>query len=388
LRGLIVAQVAVAFVLANGAALFSAGYVKLLAANSSLASDYVLSAELSLRGDRYTKKEVRAQFFDLLAARATTLPGVTAAGITTKLPLEGGSNLNILVNDEAWDPAAKRPLVEVSAITPGYFAAAGLTLLRGRTLEPDDAGEDAIGVVVNRALVEQCWPGQDPLGKVFRPNNVKAWFHARVVGVVENVRQWGADAEPRPEMYWTPDHAWGQTLFLLLRSPQPAAQLAPGLRHAVAELDSDLPLARIRTLQTVVNEATRGQRAIAGLVDFFMAVALGLVAVGLYGTLSYHVLQRTREIGVRMALGAAHRDILRLVFRQGSGWVLIGVTIGVAGALALASALRSLVYGLNSIDPLSLIGATAAVALAALLACWLPARRATRVNPLVALRAE
>ena len=388
LRGLIVAQVAVAFVLANGAALFSAGYVKLLAANSTLATDYVLSAELNLRGDHYAKKEVRAQFFDLLAARAATLPGVTVAGITTKLPLEGGSNLNILVNDEVFDPAAKRPLVEVSAVTPDYFAAAGLTLLRGRTLEPGDAGEDAIGVVVNRALVEQCWPGQDPLGKVFRPNSAKTWFHARVVGVVESVRQWGADSEPRPELYWTPDRAWGQTLFLILRSPQPAAQLAPGLRRAVAELDPDLPVARIRTLQTVVDEATKGQRVVAGLVDFFMAVALGLVAVGLYGTLSYHVLQRTREIGVRMALGAARRDIVRLVFRQGSGWVLIGVTIGIGGALALASTLRSLVYGLNSIDPGSLIGATAAVAFAATLACWLPARRAAKVDPIVALRSE
>ncbi|HTZ21635.1 MAG TPA: ABC transporter permease [Opitutaceae bacterium] len=388
LRGLIVAQVAVAFVLANGAALFSAGYVKLLAANSSLATDYVLSAELNLRGDRYAKKEVRAQFFDLLAARAATLPGVTVAGITTKLPLEGGSNLNILVNDEVFDPAAKRPLVEVSAVTPGYFAAAGLTLLRGRTLEPGDAGEDAIGVVVNRALVDQCWPGQDPLGKVFRPNSAKTWFHARVVGVVESVRQWGADSEPRPELYWAPDHAWGQTLFLLLRSPQPASQLAPGLRRAVAELDPDLPVARIRTLQTVVDEATKGQRVVAGLVDFFMAVALGLVAVGLYGTLSYHILQRTREIGVRMALGAARRDIVRLVFRQGSGWTLIGVTIGIGGALALASTLRSLVYGLDSIDPVSLVAATAAVALAATLACWLPARRAARVDPIIALRTE
>jgi putative ABC transport system permease protein len=385
---LIVAQVAVAFVLANGAALFSAGYMKLLAANSTLATDHVLSAEINLRGDRYAKNEVRAQFFDLLAAHAATLPGVTVAGITTKLPLEGGSNMNILVNDEVFDPAAKRPLAEVSAVTPGYFAAAGLTLLRGRTLEPGDAGEDAIGVVVNRALVEQCWPGQDPLGKVFRPNNAKASFHARVVGVVENVRQWSAESDPRPEMFWTPDRAWGQTLFLILRSPQSAAQLAPGLRRAVAELDPDLPVARIRTLQTVVDEATKGQRAVAGLVDFFMAVALGLVAVGLYGTLSYHVLQRTREIGVRMALGAARRDIVRLVFRQGSGWTLIGVTIGIGGALALASTLRSLVYGLDSIDPVSLVAATAAVALAATLACWLPARHAAKVDPIVALRTE
>jgi predicted permease len=388
LRGLIIAQIAVAFVLANGAALFSRSYTKLLEVNSSLATDCVLSAELNLRGERYAKKEVRTRFFEQLAERVAPLPGVAAVGLTTKLPLEGGSNTNILVNDEVFDPAAKRPLVEVSAITPGYFAAAGIPLLRGRTLEPGDVGDDNIGVVVNRALVEQCWPGQDPLGKIIRNNGAKTSYHARVVGVVESVRQWGPENDPKPEMYWTPDRAWGQTVFLIVRSPKPAGQLAPALRRAVAGLDPDLPLARIRTLQTVVEEAMQGQRAVTQLVDFFMIVALGLVAVGLYGTLSYHVLQRTREIGVRMALGAAHQDIVRLVFRQGSGWVLVGVVLGVGGALALASTLRALVYGMATVEPVPLLAATGAVAVAAALACWLPARRASRVDPTEALRAE
>ena len=388
LRALIVTQVAIAFVLANGAALFSASYAKLLGANASLATDNVLSAQLDLRGERYAKKEVRTRFCDQLAERVAALPGVSAAGTTTKLPLEGGSNLNILVNDDVFDPAAKRTLVEVSAITPNYFSAAGIPLLRGRTLQPGDAGEDEIGVVINRALAEKSWPGADPIGKVFRPNSPKAWFHAHVVGVVDNVRQWGADAEPRPELYWTPDRAWGQSMFLIVRSPQPAALLAPPLRRTVAELDADLPLSRVRTLQTVVDEATQGQRAIMSLVDFFMAVALGLVAVGLYGTLSYHVLQRTREIGVRVAMGAGRGAIVQLAFRQGCGWVLLGVTLGIGGALALATALRSMVYGVDTLNPLTLLSATGAVTVAAMIACWLPARRAAQVDPMIALRAE
>ena len=388
LRGLIIAQIAVAFILANGAALFSSSYVKLLAANQSLATDHVLSAELDLRGERYEKKEPRTQLCQQLAERVAALPGVTAAGTTTKLPLEGGSNMNILVNDEVFDPLAKRPLAEVSAITPGYFAAAGIALLHGRTLQPGDAGEDTIGVVVNRALADQCWPGQNPLGKIIRPDSAKAWYHARVVGVAESVRQWGPESDPRPEIYWTPDHAWGQTIFLIVRSPQPASQLASALRREIAALDPDVPPSRIRTLQTVVNEATQGQRVVAGLVDFFMAAALGLVAVGLYGTLSYHVLQRTREIGVRMAVGAGRGKIVSLVFGQGARWVLLGVAIGAGGALGLATLLRAMVYGINPLNPVTLLIGAGAVALAAMLACWLPARKASRVDPMVALRAE
>lgn len=388
LGALIVTQVAVAFVLANGAALFSSSYVKLLAANENLATEYVVSAELNLRGARYEKREARTQFCESLAERVATLPGVSAAGLTTKLPLEGGSNMNIMVNDEVFDPAAKRTLAEISSITPGYFEAAGIALLRGRTLEPADAGTDNIGVVVNSALADTCWPGEDPLGKIIRPGTAKAGFHARVVGVVESVRQWGVESEPRPEMYWSPDRAWGQRMFLVVRSPQPAALLAPVLRRELAALDPDLPLARIRTLQDVVDEATKGQRAIVGLVNFFMATALGLVAVGLYGTLSYHMLQRTREIGVRVALGAISRDILRLVFGQGARWVATGVVLGIGGALGLATVLRAMVYDVSTLNPVTLSAAVAAVGAAAMFACWLPARRAARVDPIVALRAE
>jgi predicted permease len=388
LRGLIIAQVALAFLLANGATLFSASYVKLLAANDKLATIYVVSGELDLRGERYNKKETRTQFCEQLTERVAALPGVTAAATTTKLPLEGGSNTSIMVNDETFDPTAKRALAEISSITPGYFAAAGIGLLRGRTLAPGDATGDNIGVVVNRTLADKCWPGQDPLGKIIHGNNAKPWFTAHVVGVVENVRQWGPEMDPQPEIYWTPDRAWGQTIFLIVRSAQPAGQLAGALRREIARLDPDLPLARVRTLQEVVNDATQGQRAVTGLVDFFMAAALGLVAVGLYGTLSYHVLQRTREIGVRMAIGAVRRDIVQLVFRQGAAWVLAGVALGAGGALALATALRAMVYGVNPLNPLSLLAGAVGVLVAAMLACWLPARRAAKVDPMVALRAE
>jgi predicted permease len=388
LRGLIIGQIALAFVLANGAALFSASYTRLLAANDKLATEYVLSAQTDLRGERYAGKDVRARFCEQFAERVAALPGVTAAGTTTKLPLEGGSNSDILVNDQVFDPTAERTLAEVSSITPGYFAAAGIGLLRGRTLEPGDAKGDIIGVVVNRTLAEKCWPGKDPLGQLIRANGPKPWYTARVVGVVEDVRQWGPEMDPRPEFYWAPDRAWGEAIFLVVRSTQRASQLAGALRRELAQLDPDLPLARVRTLQEVVNDATRGQRVVTGMVDFFMAAALGLVAVGLYGTLSYHVLQRTREIGVRMAVGAGRGNIISLVFGQGARWVLLGVAIGAGGALGLATLLRAMIYGVNPLNPVTLLIGAGAVALAALLACWLPARRASRVDPMIALRSE
>jgi predicted permease len=388
LRALIVSQVAVAFVLANGAALFSASYAKLLSANSNLATDRVLACELSIRGERYKDKEARSRFFDLLATRAEALPGVAHAGITTKLPLEGGSNMDILVNDEVFDPKADRTLAEVSSTTPGYFAAAGIPLLRGRILEPRDAGEKERGVVVNRALADKCWPGQDPLGKIIRPDEPKASFQARVVGVVENVRQWGPTQDPRPEIYWTPEHAWSRTLNLVLRSPQNANFLTSELRRLLAELDPDLPLGRVRTFQTVVDGATKGSRAITSLVDCFMVVALILVSVGLYGTLTYHVLQRTREIGVRMALGADASGIILLVARQGANWVLSGLALGALAALGLASLVKSMIYGVGPINSFAMGMAGLCVMVAAGFACWLPARRASKLDPVVALRSD
>lgn len=391
LRALIIGQIAVAFVLANGAALFSASYFKLLAANQSLSSDRVLSAQLSLRGERYEENEDRVRFWEQLLARLQSMPGVTSVGLTSKMPLRGGSNTNALVNDEVYDPTQRRLIVERSSITPDYFKTMGLTLVQGRNLEPtDDMTDDKhLGLVVNQAMVRKAWPDKNPIGQIMRANQPSdPWYIGTVVGVVEDVRQWGADAEVQPEMYTTPKGHWGNTVYLNIRSALPAAQLAPLVRADVAQIDSDLALQNVRTLEQLVLDSTESQRVLAGLVNTFTAITLGLVAVGLYGTLSYHFLQRTREIGVRVALGAAQRDILRLVFGQGSRWIGCGVVLGTAGSIALATTLKALLYNMGGIDPLVLLGASLAIALAGGLACWLPARRAARLNPLTALHAN
>jgi ABC-type antimicrobial peptide transport system permease subunit len=202
------------------------------------------------------------------------------------------------------------------------------------------------------------------------------------------VKQWNATADVQPEMYTVPEGHWGRRINLVLRTSLPAAQLTPLLRRELAAIDPELALRNIRTMREVVGQSMRGERAVAGLVNFFMAVALGLVAVGLYGTLSYHVQQRTREIGVRAALGALKGDIVKLVFVQGSRWVGIGLAIGLAGSIALSFALKSLVYRMNGISVPPLLLAMAAVGLAAFFACWLPARRAAKLDPLEALRSD
>jgi predicted permease len=388
LRGLIITQIAVAFILANVAVIFSASYAKLIAANASVASDYVLSAEVNFCDARYRKNDVLARSCEQLAERVAALPGVAAAGFTSQLPFEAGASQSILVNDEVFDPATERTVAATSEITPGYFAAAGIPLLQGRTLRTDSTGTNVNDVVVNLALAEKCWPGQDPLGKIIRPNAADTWFHVRIVGVVGNFRRFAGETEPPPQMYWSADRAWSKTTYLVVRSQRPGTAFAPELRHAFAEFDPGLPLSRVRTLKTVFREATEDAHAVAWLADYCMIVAIGLVAVGLYGTLSYHVLQRTREIGLRMALGATRRDIVRLIFCQGFGWVLIGIVIGIGGVLASAKTLRAMVYDINTLNPLCLVVSAGAVILAVALACWLPARRAMNIQPMEALRCE
>lgn len=389
LRSLIISQIAIAFLLANGAVLFSRSYLKIIEENQLLATDAVITASIGLNGERYKENAARVQFWYAVLTQLEAIPGVTHAAITSKLPLEGGNNTNGLVNDETFDPTQNRLQIERSSVTEDYFASMGLRLLKGRNLKPEDRQGEIRGVVVNEEMVRRAWPKKDPIGEIIRGNNPgQPWYTARVIGVVENVRQEGATSEIQPEMYTTPEGHWGRDPNFVLRSSLPTDQLLPLLRRAVAMVDPELPLKDLRTMRDVVGKATKGDRAVTGLVNFFMAAALGLVAVGLYGTLSYHVQQRTREIGVRLAVGAQKQDIARLVFSQGGRWVLVGLTLGLIGSIALASSLKSLIYQMDGLSALPLALASVTVGLAAFVACWLPARRATRLDPLVALRAD
>ena len=386
LRTLVVAQIVIAFLLVNSAVLFSSSYRNMGEANKALSSEFVLSASVSLQGDRYTDIKARTLFSDQFIEAARSIPGVISAATTSKLPLEGGSNTTILANDEVADPTAKRPLIEVSTITPEYFSAAGIKILRGRTLRPEDNGSGQhAGVVVNRTFAEKYWPNQDPIGQLIRQNSEKPDWTATVVGVVEDVRQWGATTDPQPEIYWGLGRGWNMSnvVFLLVRSQQPAEQLTEALQKAVAAIDPDLPLSHVRTLKRLIYDATAGFRPVVWYVNAFMALALLLVAIGLYGTLSYLTRER-----IRLALGASRQEIRRIVIGQGLRWALLGSAIGIAGAFALSSVLRSMLFGIGAINLPALLAGLGLACAVSVFACWLPARRATRVDPMVALRSE
>ncbi|MFT3828529.1 MAG: ABC transporter permease [Opitutaceae bacterium] len=384
----VVTQITLALVLANGAALLSTSYLNVLAANAALDDETVLTANLVLRGARYGNKEARQAFWTELLPRLQALPGVEHVAITSKLPLCGVNNFGYLVDDQTYERNAPRPWAENSHISPEYFAAMGLPLLRGRAPESSDALGTAIGVAVNRTLAEKEWPGQDPLGHRIRNNGTSQWFEGVVIGVVGDVRQQDLEEESTPEVYFPQARQDSTSMNLVVRAGGDARRLASRLRQEIAALDPELPVSDIKTLHEIVGRRAETRQLITVLGTAFTAAAVFLAMVGIYGTLAYVLTQRRREIGIRIALGARRDHILRLALGQSSVWVFYGLGIGVAVALAAAASLRSVVYGVSPFSPWSLLGAGAGIALTLLAAATGPALRATRVDPAEAIRSE
>lgn len=348
----------------------------------------VLTADIYLWGDPYQQPEQKVHFWRQLLERVEALPGVHAAAATTKLPLEGGRNGEILVAGEAFGTHAKRPLTEMSWVTPRYFEAMGIPLLAGRTMRPSPSANGVKEVVVNRALVERYWPGQDGLGQFLRPNSVQAEWSAVIVGVADNVRQWGAEYKPLPEIYFPYDAEPAVGAKLVVHSLVEPQLLAPALQGEIFQLDSDMPLSNVRTMKHVLLTSTAHRKFITRLTELFMAITLVLALVGVHGVISYQATQRTREFGLRLAFGASRGDIHGLVLRQASRIATWGIVFGLVGTLEFAFVLRHLVYGVSPLDTLALALGAGLVGAAALLAGYLPARRAAKVDPMVALRCE
>jgi putative ABC transport system permease protein len=287
-------------------------------------------------------------------------------------------------------PGQHGPAVAQLLITPDYFRTLGVPVLRGRGFTEADTATTPPVIIINETMASSLFPGEDPVGRRLQlgdPDPDSPWL--TIVGVVGNVKYTGLDAAPEPTMY-TPheQNLWWTTMYLVLRSTTDPGGLTQALRAQVVAIDPQLPLAQARTMQELLGQSVAEPRFRTTLLGLFAATALLLAAVGIYGILSYTVGQRTQEMGIRMALGASRRDVLALVLKQGMALAAGGVAIGLIAALALSRVLAGLLFGVAPTDAATFAAVSLVMVAAALLACYVPARRATRVDPMVALRAE
>jgi len=384
---LVVGEVAVSLVLLVGGGLMMRSFLRLTSVDPGFNPRGVMTATVPLAGPRYATDEQRAAFFQRLTTQLGSLPGVKSVSAINHLPLGGDVwTLGFTVEGRPAPPDAERPAAVYRVVRPDYFRTMGAALLQGRdfTERDDDASPGVL--IINEALARRQWPGEEPLGKRIIVNGERSKSR-EVVGIVKDVKQGEWASEPQPEMYLPHLQAASpRSMTLVVRTSPDSLEIGPALRREVWAIDSDLPVSRVSSMEEVVAESVGQQRFNTLLIGLFAATALILAAVGVYGVMSHAVAQRTHEIGVRLALGARGRDILGMIIRQGLALTVIGLAVGLAVALALVRVMSSLLYKVSTTDPLIYGGVAAALTLSALLACYIPARRATKVDPMVALR--
>ena len=392
-RVLVVSEVALAVVLLVSAGLLIRSFQLLRQVDTGFTTDNVLTMHMVLPMPKYAKPEARRGFYDEVLRRIEDLPGVESAGVITFLPLSfNGMNFSFSVEGQPPPPDRKLPFALYRAVSPDYFRAMGITLQRGRFFEAHDTADSQPVTLVSRRLADQYWPGEDPIGKRIKIgplDSPNTWL--TVVGVAGDVRQAGLYGDPRMDLYVP--YAQERRGFvaprdLVVRTKGDAVAMLGAVRQAIWAVDKDQPVSNVRTMDQVFAAAISTERFQALMLGLFAALALVLACVGLYGVISYSVAQRTHEIGVRVALGAQPVDVLRLVIRQGMMLTFAGLVIGIAAGLAATRVLSDMLYGVTTTDPLTFVGVPAFLLLVAFVACYIPARRATRIDPLVALRYE
>jgi putative ABC transport system permease protein len=395
-RVLMVAEIALAIVLLTGAGLLVKSFRNLTAVQTGFDSHSVLTARVALPLDRYLSIDQQRTFFRELSGRLQTLPGVTAAGATATIPLSGNSMISTVQIEgqpQTEMSMANIPAARINAVTPGYFGALRVPLIAGRLLDERDGENAPPTVVVNQAFVRRFFANEEPIGKRFMAGMGPGGPQARpqtwtIVGVIGDSKQRGLAGDIMPEATASALQ-WPRFLMtLVLRTSVDPLTLVSAVRKQVSDLDKDLPLYGVQTMDDVLSAEVASQRFNAGALAGFAGVAALLAAVGIYGVMAYAVAQRTREIGVRMALGAEPQNVLAMVLKQGLWLALIGVGLGVGASLGLSRLMTSLLFGVKASDPATYVGVAAGLTVVALGACWIPARRATRVDPVIALRYE
>jgi putative ABC transport system permease protein len=406
--GLVVAEVGLSLLLLISATLLLKDFLRLRNTDAGVRAEGVWTGAISLPEAKYPQQQDRFTFVEALLVKLRNIPGIDQVAISDRVPLEGGSNGYVTRRGEP-STAMSGPLVENHSVSPGYFRAMGIPFIAGRdftaddataalalekrqheaseahlTLPADETNAMVYPVVVNQAMAKMFWPNQDPLGRMFSYSEKNGPWR-QVVGVVGNVKQYLTEPAA-PEAYEIYDGLpW---TVIVAHTPSATYGVAPEVRRALAEVDAGLPLFQVRTMNEIVAEHAGEQRFLAGLLAVFAALAVVLAAVGIYGVLSYLVSQRSREIGIRMSLGATPAGVLAMTLKQGMRLAVIGFALGLLGAFAAAKILASVLHEVRPHDPAILVLAPAILAAVVLAACYLPAHRASKVDPMEALRQE
>ncbi|MEM7417021.1 MAG: ABC transporter permease [Gemmatimonadota bacterium] len=392
-NGLVVAQVAMALVLLVGSGLMLRSFNALRTVDPGFAPDGVLTFAIGLPNAEYSEPSQVLDFHRQLDERLAALPGVSLVGAATGIPLTGAKSASPMEPvDNPLPEGELGPMIEVRQVTPGYWDAMEIDLLEGRTLGWDDQADGRRAVVISKAMADAFWPGQSAVGRLVRGQGAEnSW---EVVGVTADVRFDSVEDDPLPMVYYpllrgSPEEpAPPLAIDLVLRTSGDPLQLVEGARSALRGVDPKLPMINPRTVRTVVDDSLAATSFAVVLLGIAAAVALLLGTVGLYGVVAYLVSRRTQEIGVRMALGAPAGTVLKSFVTQGLRLTAIGLVLGLIASIALGGAMTSLLYGVQANDPLTLAGTAALLAFVSTLATWIPARRAARVDPVRALKAE
>jgi putative ABC transport system permease protein len=384
---LVVVEVALALVLLICSGLLIRSFVTLRRVNPGFNSDNALAVSIALPGRKYTNPDQYSSFYNQLIERTSALPGVIAVGATQALPIQGDFLVGFKIQGRPPEPPGQDKSTNYYAVTPDYFKAMGIPLVRGRLFTEQDNKTTPSVAIINETMVRTYFPDEDPLGQGISLSQGQGGVR-EIVGVVGDVKQYGL-AQPSTFQTYEP---YLQMPFsgmtLVMRTEGNPVALSGAIRSEVLVLDKEQPVSRIRTLEEIVAGSVQQQHFLMLLLGVFAAVALILAGVGLYGVMSYAVTQRTHEIGIRMALGANRGRVLRLVVGHGMMLALIGVGIGLAGAFAFTRVMANLLFSIGTTDPLTFAGISVLLSGVALVACLAPAHRATRVDPMVALRHE
>ena len=384
---LVAVEVALSLVLLIGAGLMIKSFLRLQQMNLGFDPDNVLAVDLSLSRSRYPEDRQQVAFFQEALERLQSVPGIKSAGATTGLPLTlslSGSDFRIEGRPEP--EAGREMIIHTRSVSPDYFGTLGISLIKGRDFSARDKSDAPKTAIINNDLARIYFPSEDPIGKRITFDDGESWIS--IVGVIGDVKQLGLDSSAKPEVYFPYLQVAAPSMSLVVRTTSNPLSLAGAVKSQIQMIDKDLPIDDAKTMQQLLAESLSGRRFNMLLLTVFAMVALVLAIVGIYGVMSYTVTQRTHEIGIRVAIGAQSRDVFRMVIGQGMMLAMIGVTFGLVGAFGLTRLMTTMLFGVEPTDPATFVGIAVLLTAVTLVACYIPARRAAKVNPLVALRYE